>query len=595
MTGSTVEKAREDRTGQVNDEDVQRFRGLIPRLLLGRPSASPPLRRAVFVLSPPRSGSTLLRAMLAGHPALFAPPELELLGFDTLGERARALSGRWALWQEGTIRALMEAEGVPFEEAKRRMAAAEAEDLPVRELYARLERAVAPRTLVDKTPSYALDPGILARAEEEFASPLYIHLLRDPRAMIASFAKARLEQVFFRHPHDFDPRRLAELIWLVSQENIRDFLSGVPAERAIELRFEDLVREPRREMERLASFLGIAFDPRLLDPYDDPARRMTDGAHALSKMVGDVKFHQHRRVDPEAAEAWRREAGEDSLGEPTWRLAASLGYPRPEGTAGEGRPPGRPAFSPLVPLRPQGEGRPLFCVHPVGGNVLCYAELARRLERPVYGLQSLGLGEAEPQGSVEAMAATYAAAVAAAQPEGPLALAGWSIGGVIAWEMARQLRRKGREVEIVVLLDSLAPGSLPGLSTATPELPEELDEAGLLAAVASDLGGIAGSEVTVEDVEGPQARRLLRVYQANVAAVRRYRPALDAGDPGERVRVALLRAGDRPSGGVADPDLGWAGLAPGLLVRELAGDHYSLLRPPAVDGLAAALAELLAP
>jgi amino acid adenylation domain-containing protein/FkbM family methyltransferase len=590
---------------RIGEEDVQRFRSLIPRLAarpsLGRSNAPAPLRRAVFVLSPPRSGSTLLRAMLAGHPALFAPPELELLGFDTLGERARALSGRWALWQEGTIRALMEAAGVPFEEAKRRMAGYEAEDLPVRELYARLERAVAPRTLVDKTPSYALDPGVLARAEEEFAAPLYIHLLRDPRAMIASFVKARLEQVFFRYPHDFDGRELAELIWLVSQENIRDFLSRVPADRAIELRFEDLVREPRREMERLASFLGIAFDPRLLDPYDDPARRMTDGAHALSKMVGDVKFHEHRRVDPEAAEAWRREAGEESLGEPAWRLAESLGYPRPERTAGEGRPPGRPGFSPLVPLRPQGEGRPLFCVHPVGGNVLCYAELARRLERPVYGLQSLGLGEAEPQGSVEAMAATYRAAVVAAQPEGPLALAGWSIGGVIAWEMARQLRQEGREVEIVVLIDSLAPGwlgSLPGLSTETPELPAELDEAGLLAAVASDLGGIAGSEVTVEDIEGPQARRLLRVYQANVAAVRRYRPALDSGnfgDIGDSGRVALLRAGDRPGGRRTAPDLGWAGLAPGLLVRELAGDHYSLLRPPAVDGLAAALAELLAP
>jgi amino acid adenylation domain-containing protein/FkbM family methyltransferase len=586
--------------GRVDAEAVRHFRALLPSLPSRRFRRSPrpaPLPRAVFVLSPPRSGSTLLRAMLAGHPALFAPPELELLGFDTLGERSRALSGRWALWREGTIRALMEAEAIPFEEAKARMAALEAEDLPVRALYARLASATAataapaavpPRILVDKTPSYALDPAILARAEEDFAAPLYIHLLRHPRAMIASFTKARLDQVFFRPAHDLDPGQLAELIWLVSQETIRDFLSTVPAERSIKLRFEDLVRDPRREMERLSAFLGVGFHPGLLDPYDDPARRMTDGAHVLSKMVGDVKFHEHRKIDPEVADAWRRDAGEDPLGEPTWRLAESLGYARPSAP---------PAFSPLVPLRSSGMGRPLFCVHPVGGNVLCYAELARRLDRPVYGLQSLGLGGGEPQESVEAMAATYAAAVTAAQPEGPLALVGWSVGGVIAWELARQLVRAGRRVETVLLLDTLAPGAHPGPAPeeileagGTSETPE-VSEVDLLAAIAADLGGIAGREV---DVEGPQTRRLLRVYQANVEAVQRYRPAPDPFLPVPG-RVALLRAAERPEGRGVDPALGWEGLAPGLVVRELAGDHYSLLRSPQVERLAAAIEELLSP
>jgi amino acid adenylation domain-containing protein/FkbM family methyltransferase len=578
-------------SARVDAEDVRRFRALLPSLppRRSRRSLRPaPLRRAVFVLSPPRSGSTLLRALLAGHPALFAPPELELLGFDTLGERARALAGRWALWREGTIRALMEAEALPFEEAKAEMAALEAADFPVHALYSRLASATAataataampPRTLVDKTPSYALDPAILARAEEDFAAPLYIHLLRHPRAMIASFTKARLDQVFFRPPHDLDPGRLAELIWLVSQENIRDFLATVPAERSIQLRFEDLVRDPRREMERLAAFLGVGFHPGLLDPYDDPARRMTDGAHALSKMVGDVKFHEHRKVDPEVADAWRREAGEDPLGEPTWRLAESLGYARPSAP---------PAFSPLVPLRTSGPGRPLFCVHPVGGNVLCYAELARRLDRPVYGLQSLGLGGGEPQESVEAMAVTYTAAVTAAQPEGPLALAGWSIGGVIAWEMARQLARTGRQVESVILLDTLAPGAHPE-AAQTPSV-AEVAEADLLAAIAADLGGIAGREV---DVDGPQTHRLLRVYRANVEAVQRYRPAPDPSTLSAPSRVVLLRAAERPGGRVVDPALGWEALAPGLLVRELAGDHYSLLRAPQVESLAATIEELL--
>ncbi len=82
---------------RVDEAAVARLRALVPRL--ERPAARPGgvgarNPRAVFVLSPPRSGSTLLRVMLGGHPALFAPPELELLGFDTLAERSAALPAR---------------------------------------------------------------------------------------------------------------------------------------------------------------------------------------------------------------------------------------------------------------------------------------------------------------------------------------------------------------------------------------------------------------------------------------------------------------------------------------------------------------------
>ncbi len=85
---------------------------------------------AVFVLSPPRSGSTLLRVMLAGHPRLFAPPELHLLSFQTLGERFAAFSGRNAFWLEGLIRALMELKDCDARTAQQLMADYEAQDLP---------------------------------------------------------------------------------------------------------------------------------------------------------------------------------------------------------------------------------------------------------------------------------------------------------------------------------------------------------------------------------------------------------------------------------------------------------------------------------
>src|SRR6185369_16648542 len=176
---------------------------------------------------------------------------------------------------------------------------------------------------------YALDLAVLERAEEAFSEPRYIHLLRHPQAVIRSFEEARLEQVFFRHPHDFGRRELAELIWLVSHENIVRFLGGIPEERQHWVRFEDLVQEPERVLQGICAFLGLDYDPAMADPYRDPGRRMTDGLHAQSRMVGDVKFQEHRRIDPEVAGRWREGLAEGSLGEPTWELAAALGYPRP--------------------------------------------------------------------------------------------------------------------------------------------------------------------------------------------------------------------------------------------------------------------------
>ncbi|HEV7515840.1 MAG TPA: amino acid adenylation domain-containing protein, partial [Thermoanaerobaculia bacterium] len=491
VTGEKVASSGTD-AGRVEPAMLVTLREVIPPLA-PKAAAAPRNRRAVFLLSPPRSGSTLLRVMLAGNPALFAPPELELLGFNTLEERKEALSGRWALWQEGTIRALMEVYACDAEEARRYMDEAEARGLTVQQFYAQLQDAIGSRLLVDKTPSYALDPATLARAEEDFAAPLYVHLLRHPYGMIRSFEKAKLEQVFFRPSHPFTRRQLAELIWDVSQENILDLLSRVPAERQIQLRFEEMLREPEREMRRLCEFLGVPFDPGMLDPYADQTQRMTDGIHQLSKMVGDVKFHEHKGIEAQTADSWRREIAEDFLDDVTWGLAATLGYQ-------ERAQEPRPRFSPLVPIQPRGTERPLYLVHPVGGNVLCYAELARRLgeDQPVYGLQSLGLSGSAPQETVAEMAASYVAAVKAAQPEGPYRLGGWSIGGVLAYEMARQLRESGAEVELLALFDSLAPVRSRGEGT---ENIEEIDDSVLLAGLARDLAGLSGRPVALAPAE----------------------------------------------------------------------------------------------
>jgi len=322
-------------TGKVTAKQLALVRQLIqgplsPRDPIGRgegPAAAarknPP---AVFVLSPPRSGSTLFRVMLAGHPELFSPPELELLSFNTLADRRAAFSGPDSFWLEGALRALMEIRRCDAAQAKEMMRAYEDSGLTTKEFYRLMQEWLRPRRLVDKTPSYALHPSILRRAEEDFEDALYIHLLRHPLGMIRSFEEAKLDQLFFRYEHPFTRRELAELTWLVCHQNILEFLRHVPDGRQHRVVFEELVCEPERVTEGVCRFLGLEPHPDMLQPYAGQEWRMTDGIYAESRMLGDVKFHSYRGIEVGVGERWKETLREDSLGDVTRELAEALGY-----------------------------------------------------------------------------------------------------------------------------------------------------------------------------------------------------------------------------------------------------------------------------
>ena len=70
--------------------------------------------------------------------------------------------------------------------------------------------------------------------------------------------------------------------------------------------------------------------PQMAYPYANKEERMTDGIYAVSKMLGDPKFHTHEQVDAKVADRWRKDYTEDFIGDPTWTLAMSLGYDRPQ-------------------------------------------------------------------------------------------------------------------------------------------------------------------------------------------------------------------------------------------------------------------------
>ena len=312
-----------------------------PAYLSSNPETKNP--PAVFVLSPPRSGSTLLRVLLAGHPQLFAPPELSLLGFHTLQERHTALNEPGAGLLMGAIRAIMAARHCDVETAEAIMAQMEAANLTTQAFYQQLQAWIQPRCLVDKTPTYAYLLETLRQAEQKFDQPRYIHLVRHPFGMINSYVKNKSALGFLAHlrylapngdlpslfqQSSFTPEVVGEAIWLITQENIRTFLADIPYQRQLVIHYEALVHQPKLVLTQICAFLGLELDPAMLEPYAEQTIRMTDGVNASNMMVGDFKFHQHSTIESSVAEQWKKAYSTDFLSDRTWEIAECLGYRR---------------------------------------------------------------------------------------------------------------------------------------------------------------------------------------------------------------------------------------------------------------------------
>jgi amino acid adenylation domain-containing protein/non-ribosomal peptide synthase protein (TIGR01720 family) len=232
-------------------------------------------------------------------------------------------------------------------------------------------------------------------------------------------------------------------------------------------------------------------------------------------------------------------------------------------------------WTPLVPIQPGGDLPPFFLVHPVGGGVLAYAGLARQLgpRQPFYGLEAQGLDGAErPLESILEMAYYYVEAIRTVQPHGPYRLGGWSLGAVIAFEMARALRLRGEEVEVVALIEPS-----PTAYARGEPLPDAAALAGLFDAEPGRAAGV------------PEAQRaaLERVFTANLGALHAHTLRPQAG------ALSLLLGADTRGLEEHGPARGWDALADTMEVLTVPGDHHSILSAPNVERLANALAALL--
>ncbi|MFF2650668.1 amino acid adenylation domain-containing protein [Streptomyces sp. NPDC058045] len=114
------------------------------------------------------------------------------------------------------------------------------------------------------------------------------------------------------------------------------------------------------------------------------------------------------------------------------------------------------SFDVVLPLRTGGDAAPLFCLHPVGGVSWMYSGLMRHIDgaHPLYGIQSRGLAREEPlPGSVPEMAEDYVRRIREVQPSGPYHLIGWSMGAILAHEVAVRLQAEGERVALLANLD----------------------------------------------------------------------------------------------------------------------------------------------
>lgn len=269
----------------------------------------------------------------------------------------------------------------------------------------------------------------------------------------------------------------------------------------------------------------------------------------------------------------------------------------------------------LVLLKP-GQQPSTFWVHPVGGSVFCYGELMMQLktDHAAYGLQasrlkspSALLDDFDNPDSINTMATDYIEQVRRVQPKGPYTLIGWSMGGVVAFEMAQQLVLCGEAIASLVLIDT----GVPGQSQVSPRT--QLSKNQLMLLFARDLGcSEMQAEYIRRKLSASEDSPLLALWQtlqsnhliapsmtaAELAALfslfQRHRRIL-SGYQAEPYagNVQLFECEQAPGRKLSLAD-SWQPLIKGkLAVYAVPGNHYSIMRSPHVDYLATVLTRVL--
>lgn len=246
--------------------------------------------------------------------------------------------------------------------------------------------------------------------------------------------------------------------------------------------------------------------------------------------------------------------------------------------------------------------RPLFLVHPSGGQVYVYRSLARCLgtDQPVYGLQAACLeNQTDPSQRIEEMATHYIHALQARQPQGPYWLGGASFGGTCAFEMAQQLRALNQQVELLVMIDTPRLDTLPpsqtvlddlhilrlllGLKEEFPTMPQLTSDERL----EYFLQQYAKTAHSLPSMEPKEIRYFLDIFKKNYQSMIDYHPQSYPG------RVVFFRAHDYESN-PPHPERAWLEVVEGGIESyEISGNHITMNFSPHVEGMAEHLKKYL--
>ncbi|MFT7519128.1 MAG: hypothetical protein ACI9MC_001268 [Kiritimatiellia bacterium] len=275
------------------------------------------MSRITFILGAPRSGTTLLRVMLAGHPELFAPPEMVIAPFATMAEREASLKTRY--WEKGGLRrAFMEIRGIDVDAAKGLVASLSDRSIP--EVFAMLQHEIGvDRILVDKCPHLAMPGPGLQRLGEWFPDARFIWIVRNPASVTRSLANMPMAEVMLTGYSGG-----VNSVWHIANDHIQQFLAGVPKARWTMVRYEDLVTdEAELSLRRAAQAIGVSFHKNMLQPYKgDRMRTGPKGARA----IGDPNMAGRGKIQPELATKWFAGFDHRTMSAHTKQLALSLGY-----------------------------------------------------------------------------------------------------------------------------------------------------------------------------------------------------------------------------------------------------------------------------
>ena len=280
---------------------------------------------------------------------------------------------------------------------------------------------------------------------------------------------------------------------------------------------------------------------------------------------------------------------------PRQQLAASV----QDGSA-QPTTPSRTEYSSLVPIQPFGEGPAFYCAAGMGGNPLNLRALALEMgiDQPFYGLQPQGLdGISKLHRTIPQMAAHYIAEIRRKQPNGPYFLGGYSGGGVVAFEMAKQLVAQGERIGALVFLDSVAPGvELPSIVGKLGKHVEGFREEGMRYVLAAALGALNRRVEAVAAVVRKPLRRLFPYHYRLESIADTWNEAFAAYQPTPYAGDGMLYRAS--TGFVIGFDIGrlngWERWIQGAIeVNECPGDHSSMCEQPHVRVLSRRLKSYL--